>query len=154
MTPAAFAKIALSLDGAVEGAHGGHADFRAGGKVFATLGYPDKDWGMVKLAPEQQQMLVAAEPGMFVPVKGTWGLRGATSVRLAEADARTLRSALPWPGGTCPRGTLAPKKVVKMCRRIIVRRHGGWPWLFSIMTCRRKVRGHGPARHREKPRRP
>ena len=28
MTPAAFAKIAL--DGAVEGAHGGHADFRAG----------------------------------------------------------------------------------------------------------------------------
>ena len=62
MTPAAFAKIALSLDGAVEGAHGGHADFRAGGKVFATLGYPDKDWGMAKLTPDQQQMLVAAEP--------------------------------------------------------------------------------------------
>ena len=77
MTPASFAKIALSLDGAVEGAHGGHADFRAGGKVFATLGYPDKGWGMVKLAPEQQQMLVAAEPAMFVAVKGTWGLRGA-----------------------------------------------------------------------------
>ena len=94
MTPAAFAKLALSLDGAVEGAHGGHADFRAGGKVFATLGYPDKDWGMVKLTPEQQQMLVAAEPAMFVAVKGTWGLRGATSVRLAEVDARTLRSAL------------------------------------------------------------
>ena len=87
MTPAAFAKIALSLDGAIEGAHGGHADFRAGGKVFATLGYPDKDWGMVKLAPEQQQMLVAAEPTMFAPIKGTWGLRGATSVRLAEVDA-------------------------------------------------------------------
>ena len=66
MTPAAFAKIALSLDGAVEGAHGGHADFRAGGKVFATLGYPDKDWGMVKLTPDQQQVLVAAEPDMFV----------------------------------------------------------------------------------------
>jgi hypothetical protein len=94
MTPAAFAKIALSLDGAVEGAHGGHADFRAGGKVFATLGCPGKDWGMVKLAPEQQQMLVAAEPVMFVPVKGSWGLRGATSVRLAEVDTRTLRSAL------------------------------------------------------------
>ena len=39
-------------------------------------------------------MLVAAEPEMFVPVKGTWGLRGATSVRLAAADARTMRSAL------------------------------------------------------------
>jgi hypothetical protein len=94
MTPAAFAKIALSLDGAAEGAHGGHADFRAGGKVFATPGYPDKDWGMAKLAPDQQQVLVAAEPDMFVPVKGTWGLRGATLVRLAEVDARTLRSAL------------------------------------------------------------
>ena len=108
MTPAAFAKLALSLDGATEGAHGGHPDFRAGGKVFASLGYPDKDWGMVKLTPEQQQMLVSAEPEMFVPVKGTWGLRGATSVRLAEADARTMRSALTmaWQNVTAPK----PKK--------------------------------------------
>jgi hypothetical protein len=94
MTPAAFRKLALSLEGAIEGAHGGHPDFRAGGKVFASLGYPGAEWGMVKLAPEQQQMLVSAEPRMFVPVKGTWGLRGATSVRLAAADARTMRSAL------------------------------------------------------------
>jgi hypothetical protein len=109
MTPAAFARIALSLDGAVEGAHGGHADFRAGGRVFATLGYPTKDWGMVKLAPEQQQMLVAAEPAIFTPIKGTWGRRGATSVRLAEVDARTLRSALTmaWQNVTA----LKPKKV-------------------------------------------
>jgi hypothetical protein len=108
MTPAAFAKIALSLNGAVEGAHGGHADFRAGGRVFATLGYPNKGWGIVKLAPEQQQMLVSAEPDMFVPVKGTWGLRGATSVRLAEVDARTVRSALTmaWQNVTAPK----PKK--------------------------------------------
>jgi len=94
MTPAGFRKIALSLQGAIEGAHGGHADFRAGGKVFATLGYPGKDWAMVKLTPDQQQMLVDAEPALFVPVKGSWGLRGATNVRLGAADARTLRSAL------------------------------------------------------------
>ena len=94
MTPAGFRKIALALDGVTEGSHGGHADFRAGGKVFATLGYPARDWGMVKLTPEQQQMLVDAEPAMFVPVKGSWGLRGATNVRLEAADARTLRSAL------------------------------------------------------------
>ena len=94
MTPAAFRRLALSLKGASEGAHGGHADFRAGGRIFATLGYPDEEWGMVKLAPEQQQMLVSAEPRMFVPVKGAWGLRGATSVRLAAADAQTMRSAL------------------------------------------------------------
>ena len=109
MTPAAFRKIALSLDGAVEGAHGGHADFRAGGKVFASLGYPDKTWGMAKLTPEQQQMLVSAEPAMFVPVKGMWGLRGATSVCLAEIDGRTLRSALTmaWQNVTAPKSKKA-----------------------------------------------
>jgi hypothetical protein len=94
MTPASFRRIALSLEGATEGAHGGHADFRAGGKVFASLGYPGKEWGMVKLAPDQQKMLVAAEPRIFVAVKGTWGQRGATSVRLAAADAQTMLSAL------------------------------------------------------------
>ena len=105
MTPAAFARLALSFDGAVEGAHGGHADFRAGGKVFASLGYPDKNWAMVKLLPEQQQMLVSAEPTMFVPVKGTWGQRGATCVRLAEVDARTMLSALTmaWRNVTAPK---------------------------------------------------
>ncbi len=60
---------------------------------------------MAKLAPEQQQMLVVAEPTMFTPIKGTWGLRGATSVRLAEVDARTLRSALTmaWQNVTVPK---------------------------------------------------
>ena len=94
MTPAAFRKLALTLDGASESAHGGHPDFRAGGKVFATMGYPDKDWAMVKLTPEQQDMLCAAEPAMFQPIKGGWGLRGATNLSLAAADARTARSAL------------------------------------------------------------
>lgn len=113
MTPASFRKIALSLDGAIEGAHGGHADFRAGGKVFASLGYPGKEWGMVKLAPEGQEMLVSAEPAIFVPVKGTWGLRGATSVRLAAADARSVRSALAmaWRNATGPKSK-KPKRAV------------------------------------------
>lgn len=94
MTPATFRKMALAHDGASEGAHGGHADFRAGGKVFATMGYPDRDWAMVKLTPDQQGVLCAAEPGIFQPVKGTWGLRGATLLRLAAADTTTARSAL------------------------------------------------------------
>ncbi len=94
MTPAAFRKLALALDGASEGAHGGHPDFRASGKVFATMGYPDRGWAMVKLTPDQQEMLCGAEPAMFRPVKGSWGLRGATNLSLAGADARTARSAL------------------------------------------------------------
>jgi hypothetical protein len=94
MTPAAFRKLALAVPGATESAHGGHPDFRANGRVFATLGYPGPDSGMVKLTPEQQQMLLDAEPGMFAPVKGGWGVRGATNVRLPLADQRTVRSAL------------------------------------------------------------
>ena len=61
MTPAAFAKLALALDGAVQGSHHGTTDFRAGGKIFATMGYPDAAHAMVKLTPDQQRMLVAAD---------------------------------------------------------------------------------------------
>ncbi|KWV59764.1 hypothetical protein AS156_30440 [Bradyrhizobium macuxiense] len=94
MSQARFRKIALSLPEAIEGAHRGHADFRVGTRIFATLGYPDEDWGMVKLTPEQQAMVVEAEPEIFRPVPGRWGKGGSTNVRLAKADATTLRSAL------------------------------------------------------------
>jgi hypothetical protein len=94
MSQARFRKIALSLPDTVEGAHYGHADFRVGKRIFATLGHPDQDWGMVQLTPEQQTMVVAAEPDIFRPVPGGWGKGGSTNVRLAKADATTLRSAL------------------------------------------------------------
>ena len=94
MTPAAFARLALAQEGATQGAHGGHADFRAGGKVFASLGHAGPDSAMVKLTPEQQEMLVAAEPAIFTPINGVWGQRGYTTVRLAKADATTMKSAL------------------------------------------------------------
>ena len=94
MTPAAFAKLALALDGATQGAHGGHADFRAGGKVFASLGFKGPDSATVKLTPEQQEMLVAAEPTIFAPVNGTWGQRGYTMIHLPAADSTTMKSAL------------------------------------------------------------
>ncbi len=94
MKAADFRKAALKLPDTMEGAHMGHADFRVGGKIFATLGYPDDTYGMVKLTPEQQEILVAAEPDMFAPVPGGWGKRGATRVILADLDATTLTSAL------------------------------------------------------------
>ena len=94
MSASHFRRAALALPGAVEGAHQGTADFRVGKRIFATLGYPDDDWGMVKLTPEQQSMLVEAEPEIFRPVPGGWGKQGYTNVRLAKADATTLKSAL------------------------------------------------------------
>ena len=104
MSSSRFRKIALALPGAVEGAHQGTADFRVGKRIFATIGYPDDDWGMVKLTPEQQTMLVEAEPKIFRPVPGGWGKHGNTNVRLARADAKTLRGAL-----TMAWKTVAPK---------------------------------------------
>ena len=94
MTATEFRRIALGLPEAEERSHMHHPDFRVRGKIFATLGYPDAAWGMVKLRPDQQADLAAAEPDAFVPVKGAWGQRGATSVRLAKASRKTVRIAL------------------------------------------------------------
>ena len=94
MSPDQFRRVALGLPGAIEGLHQGHVDFRTGKRIFATLGYPDENWGMVKLTPEQQSMVVEAEPKIFRPVPGGWGKGGATNVRLAKADPTTLKSAL------------------------------------------------------------
>ena len=94
MTVGGFRRLALSMPEAAEGSHMGHADFRVRGKIFATLGYPDGGWGIVKLSPEQQEAFVSAEPAVFVPVKGGWGRGGATSVRLRGAKTPSLRVAL------------------------------------------------------------
>lgn len=107
MTATEFRRLALSLPETAENAHMEHPDFRVAGKIFATLGYPSAGWAMVKLMPDQQQDFVRAEPQVFVAVKGAWGRRGATNVRLKAAKKAGLRKALEaaW------RNT-APKRVV------------------------------------------
>ena len=94
MTTAEFRELALSLPEAVEGSHMGHSDFRVGGKIFATLGYPDEQHAVVILPPAEQSDYVSAAPSVFSPVKGTWGKGGATQVFLADARATTLEAAL------------------------------------------------------------
>jgi hypothetical protein len=94
MTPDDFRRIALSQPGAAEGAHMGHADFRLNNRIFATLGSPDAGHGMVSITREEQEMLIAAEPAMFTPAKGGWGLKGSTLVRLEAADEATVSSAM------------------------------------------------------------
>lgn len=94
MTANDFRKIALSLPETEERAHMNHPDFRVAGKIFATLGYPDKTRGMVKLLPEEQHYFSKDHPGVFIPVKGVWGRRGATSVILKSADREALRKAI------------------------------------------------------------
>ena len=94
MTAAGFRRIALGLKEAVEHAHHGHPDFRVGGRLFATLGYPDAAHGMVVLTPEQQQEWVRAQPAAFTPAAGAWGDKGCTVVRLRAADEESLGETL------------------------------------------------------------
>jgi hypothetical protein len=94
MTADKFRKIALSFPAAVESAHMHHPDFRVRGKIFATLGYPDEKWAVVKLTLADQKDFVRLAPDVFRPVKGAWGRQGATNVRLTPAKIENVREAL------------------------------------------------------------
>lgn len=94
MTPDSFRKLALSLPGTVEGAHMGHADFRVGGRIFATLGYPSDGWAALMLTLEDQDAVVKMHPKAFVPVKGKWGEQGATNVILRHARTGQVSVAM------------------------------------------------------------
>jgi hypothetical protein len=94
MTPHEFRELALSFPEAIESAHMHHPDFRVRGKIFATLGYPDKDSAMVKLSPEDQKEFVRNSPRVFTLVKGGWGRRGATTINLPAATTEMVRKAL------------------------------------------------------------
>jgi hypothetical protein len=94
MTINEFRKMALEIPGAIEQSHMNHPDFRVGGKIFATLGAPDNNWAMVKLAPEQQCAFIEKAPEIFKPCSGAWGRQGATNVYLAAARAGLVYDAL------------------------------------------------------------
>lgn len=87
-----FQRLALALPEAKEKSHFGKADFRVRNKIFASL--PDGQTGVVKLLAEQQEMLMAAEPGIFSPAAGAWGRQGWTRIDLQGASKSTLKSAL------------------------------------------------------------
>ena len=93
MTADDFRDLALGLEGAIERAHMGHPDFRANGRIFASLDAKEA-WGTVKLLPEEQRELRRTHPKVFEPAAGAWGRQGWTRVQLATADRRTVRSAV------------------------------------------------------------
>jgi hypothetical protein len=101
MTEEDFRRRVLALDGAVEGAHMGHPDFRAHGRVFASIRserVPEptraasRTFGAVMLTPEQQQIF-SSSPA-FTPESGAWGRAGWTRVRFEQADEEKLGEAV------------------------------------------------------------
>ena len=93
MTADDFRQMALGLDGVVERAHMGHPDFRANGRIFATL-QADERRGMVQLKPEEQRELLRSHPDVFTPASGVWGRGGSTMVLLSIADRSVVRGAM------------------------------------------------------------
>ncbi len=72
----------------------GSADFRVGGRIFATLAAQERGYGNLMLSPEQQAQFVEDLPDVFVPIPGGWGRMGATHIVLAKADKDVLSGAL------------------------------------------------------------
>jgi len=72
----------------------GAADFRVGGKIFATLASEKEGYGNLMLDLEQQGLFLTDRPDVFLPIRGGWGRMGMTHVRLVEADEEVLRGAL------------------------------------------------------------
>src|SRR4051794_31042881 len=89
-----FRELALGFDDAEESAHVGAADFRVGGRIFATLAHEHLGFGNLMLSPELQQALIAEAPEVFLPVAGGWGRMGATHIRLADATPEQLFNGL------------------------------------------------------------
>jgi hypothetical protein len=88
-----FRRVALGMEGAVEGAHMGHPDFRVRNRIFATL-HHDREFGMVKLTRDQQGQFTRDHPDAFAPESGAWGRAGCTKVRLAAVPEETLGEAM------------------------------------------------------------
>ena len=89
-----FRRLALSLDGVEESSHTGAADFRVGGRIFATLASVAQGYGNLMLTPEVQAEFVAEAPDVFLPVAGGWGRGGATHLRLCESSEEVALGAL------------------------------------------------------------
>ena len=92
MTKEDLRRLALALPGTEEKSHFDKADFRVKNKIFASL--KDDATGVIKLMPEQQALMVEAEPRVFHSIPGGWGCKGWTRIILAHADEITLKSAL------------------------------------------------------------
>ena len=93
MTADDFREIALDLDGVVESSHMNPPDFRANGRIFASLTAAE-DWGVVMITPEEQKELIGSDPDVFVPAAGAWGRQGCTKIWLTSAKKADVRGAL------------------------------------------------------------
>lgn len=94
MTAQEFLQLALGLPEATLGRHQGGADIRVAGKIFASPADRPGGTAVLGLTPDQSELVCAAEPAIFQPVKGRGGARGWTRLIVAATDEATAQSAL------------------------------------------------------------
>jgi YjbR len=105
-----FRRMALAMDGAVEGAHMDHPDFRVNNRIFVTLHHDRKSGGLM-LTPEQQAEFIRADAESFAPANGAWGRAGATTVHLASVSEEALGEAMTMAWKNCvDKGPSKPRR--------------------------------------------
>ena len=86
-------RLCLACTDVVAVTHVDRVAFRTSKRIFCTLA-PDRTTANLLLAPEQQHLMCGAAPAAFVPLTGSWGQQGWTTMRLAVVDERLARSAV------------------------------------------------------------
>ncbi len=124
LTADQFRSLALALPGAAEGEHMNHPDFRANGRVFASLD-ATKTRGMAVLTPVQQRRMLQASSA-FAAAKGAWGRQGCTMIDLATALGDMVRAALTsaWENAMAQE-TKATRKASATRGRAVAKAQGG-----------------------------
>ena len=108
---AAFRKLALSFEEAVELPHFDRASFRVSKKIFATLREPASR-ACLMLSPEDQALFGSFDLNVIYPVPNKWGRKGATYVELKKIRKELLKEAL-----TVAYCRVAPKKLAALYRQ-------------------------------------
>lgn len=96
MTPLDFKSLALSLPCVIEKPHFDRVSVRVDaprGKIITTI-LEAGATANVFLSPEEQDVLIGAEPAVFSKVPNKWGEAGATTLQLSNIDEATALSAL------------------------------------------------------------
>lgn len=93
VSTSAFAKLALSFPESIEQPHFHLRSFRVGKKIFSTL-WTAENKAMLKLPLIEQSVFCSFEKGVFYPVPGGWGKKGATFVDLSRVRKDMLKDAL------------------------------------------------------------
>ena len=93
MTPDAFIALASGLAMVKAKTVLGAVRLAVGGKTFATVGWPQAGWAVVKLAPTDQQALVSASAGVM-PEPGGRGRKGVTLLHLRDVGEARAKSVV------------------------------------------------------------